>query len=68
MIILLLIAANSFAAGKDAGKAPTKSSKPETTKQVSTKEKENKAPVWPRPYKSSEEISVDSTVPFPTDI
>ncbi len=30
--------------------------------------RKKKGPGWPRPYKPTEEISADSTVPFPTDI
>ena len=70
VIALLLMAASGFAADKDPGKSPLKSPKAETSKEGSSQKsvKEKKTPQWPRPYKSREEISVDSTVPFPTDI
>ena len=70
MVALLLATVVSFAAdqntGKDSGKSPEAGNMKKNTGQDAAKEK--KAPEWPRPYKSSEEISVDSTVPFPTDI
>lgn len=70
MVALLLATAGGFAAdrntGKDSGKSPEAGDVKKNTGQEITKEK--KTLEWPRPYKSSEEISVDSTVPFPTDI
>ena len=70
MVALLLATASGFAAdqntGKDSGKSPEAGDVKKNTGQEITKKK--KTLEWPRPYKSSEEISVDSTVPFPTDI
>jgi len=65
-VALLLATTFSFAADKDAEKTPEAVDVQKSTGQVTVKEK--KTPAWPRPYKSSEEISVDSIVPFPTDI
>ena len=70
ILALLLTTASGFAADKDTGKEPGKGPVPteekKDTGQVSVKEQ--KKPQWPRPYKPTEEISVDSTVPFPNDI
>ena len=65
-VILLLVATLSFAADKEPEKKQKDADVQKSTSQESVKEK--KTPAWPRPYKSTEEISVDSTVPFPTDI
>jgi hypothetical protein len=69
LITLFLATASSFAADKEAGKGlqetPEASTIKKSTRQESMKKK---TPEWPRPYKPTEEISVDSTVPFPTDI
>ena len=69
---LLLISASSVAADKDKDtvKQPLNAPGVEATKEGSRQEihNEKKAPEWPRPYKPSEKISVDSIVPFPTDI
>ena len=69
-IVLLLFTASAFATDKDAGKEPQKSPQAGDVKKSTGQKivKEKKTPEWPRPYKSTEEISVDSTVPFPTDI
>jgi len=42
--------------------------RPETGQHPEAKQRRKKAPSWPRPYKPSEEIRVDSVVPFPVDI
>ena len=70
MIALLLATAGSFAAEKDIDKESEKSSKAATEQKITDQEidKKQKAPQWPRPYKLTEEISVDNSVPFPTDI
>ena len=68
-ILLLLVTVSSFAADKDAGKSPRETPEASTIKKSPRQESvKKKTPEWPRPYKSTEEISVDSTVPFPTDI
>ena len=64
--VLLLATAVGFAADKEPEKNSKDTSVQKSTDQESVKKK--KTPTWPRPYKSTEEISVDSTVPFPTDI
>lgn len=69
IVVLSLLTAAGFAAEKDTGKSSQKSpvaNEPEDTRSKSTKNQ--KTPEWPRPYKSTEKISVDSIVPFPTDI
>ncbi len=70
IVVLLLATAGSFAADQNTRKDSEKSPKAGDVKKNTGQEiaKEKKMPEWPRPYKSSEEISVDSTVPFPTDI
>jgi hypothetical protein len=67
---LLLITASAVALETDTSKQSQKSvPSGEVKKDTGTKVmKEKKSPEWPRPYKSTEEISVDSIVPFPTDI
>ena len=69
-MVLFLLTATGFAAdedrSKDSRETPEIGATKKSTRQES--EKEKKSPEWPRPYKSTEEISVDSTVPFPTDI
>ena len=65
-LVLLLATTVGFAADQE----PEKNAK-ETSVQKSTDQervKKQKTPTWPRPYKLTEEISVDSVVPFPTDI
>ena len=64
--VLLLATTIGFAADQEPEKNAKdtrvqKSAEPETVKK-------QKTPTWPRPYKLTEEISVDSVVPFPTDI
>jgi hypothetical protein len=69
IVVLSLLTAAGFAADKNTGKSSQKSptaSESKETRSKSTKSK--KTPEWPRPYKSTEKISVDSIVPFPTDI
>ncbi len=66
IVALLLITTIGFSADKDAEKKTHDTKVQKSTSQETVKEK--KTPAWPRPYKSTEEISVDSTVPFPTDI
>ena len=69
-LFLLLIVGNGVAAEKQPDKTSVKS--PDTTggqRSSDKKTAEKKEPVqWPRPYKSTEEVSADSMVPFPTDI
>lgn len=70
MAALLLISSSAVAVDKGSGKetpkaAETAEEKKNTSQKVT---QEKKSPEWPRPYKSTEEISVDSIVPFPTDI
>ena len=69
-MLVLLVAGSGMAADKQAAKDSAKS--PATTgtqKSAGQKTAEKKATVqWPRPYKSTEEVSADSMVPFPTDI
>jgi hypothetical protein len=68
-IILILVTAGSFAADKETDKGPRETPEASTIKKSTSQERvKKKTPEWPRPYKSTEEISVDSTVPFPTDI
>ena len=69
-LALSLLAASAVALDRDTSQQVQKSVeagevKKDTEKKVT---KEKKSPEWPRPYKSTEEISVDSIVPFPTDI
>ena len=70
MVALLLFTASGIAADKDASKESQKSLESGDVKKSTGQKivKEKKTPEWPRPYRSTEEISVDSTVPFPTDI
>ena len=70
IVALLLVTASGFAVDQNTSKDSEKSPKAGDLKKNTGQEiaKEKKTPEWPRPYKSSEEISVDSTVPFPTDI
>lgn len=65
-VALLLATTFGLAAEKDAEKKPKDVDVQESIGQETVKEKQT--PAWPRPYKSTEEISVDSIVPFPTDI
>ena len=65
-VALLLVATIGFAADKETVKKPKDVDVQKSTGQEAVKEK--KTPTWPRPYKSTEEISVDSIVPFLTDI
>ena len=64
--VLLLATTVGFAADKEPEENAKDTSVQKSTDQDSVKKK--KAPTWPRPYKSTQEISVDSVVPFPTDI
>lgn len=64
-VVLLLAATVGFTADKDAEQKPTEA---DTQKSASQETAKEKTPTWPRPYKPTEEISVDSIVPFPTDI
>ena len=66
IIVLLLITSIGFSADKDSKKDSQDAGVKKSTGQENVTKK--KTPTWPRPYKSTEEISVDSTVPFPTDI
>ena len=65
-VALLLGTTLGFSADKEPEKKPKAADEHKSSSQEATKEK--KTPTWPRPYKSTEEISVDSIVPFPTDI
>ena len=69
-LALALIATSAVALDKDTSKQTQKSVETGEVKQDADKKiaKAKKSPEWPRPYKSTEEISVDSIVPFPTDI
>ena len=69
-MFLLLVAGNGIAAEKQPDKDSAKSPEiTETQKSTGQKTAEKKDAVqWPRPYKSTEEVSADSVVPFPTDI
>ena len=69
-LALFLITASAVALDRETSQQGQKSVetgevKKDTEKKVT---KEQKTPEWPRPYKSTEEIRVDSIVPFPTDI
>jgi hypothetical protein len=69
-LALFLITASAIALDRDTNKQTQKSAETSEVKQDAEKKvtKVKKSPTWPRPYKSTEEISVDSIVPFPTDI
>jgi len=69
-LALFLITASAVALDKETSKQTQKSAEAGEVKQDAEKKgtKEKKSLTWPRPYKSTEEISVDSIVPFPTDI
>ena len=69
-LALSLIASSAVALDRDTSKQAQKSVEAGEVKKDAEKKvtKEQKSPEWPRPYKSTEEISVDSIVPFPTDI
>ena len=69
-LALFLITASAVALDRNTSQQVQKSVEAgEVKKDVEKKvTKEKKSPEWPRPYKSTEEISVDSIVPFPTDI
>jgi hypothetical protein len=69
-LALFLITASAVALDRDTSKQTQKSIEAGEVKQDAEKKvtKKKKSPEWPRPYKSTEEISVDSIVPFPTDI
>ena len=69
-LALFLITASAVALDRDTSKQVQKSVEAREVKKDAEKKvtKELKSPEWPRPYKSTEEISVDSIVPFPTDI
>ena len=69
-LALFLITASAIALDRDTSKQTQKSAEAGEVKQDAKRKvtKEKKTLAWPRPYKSTEEISVDSIVPFPTDI
>ncbi len=69
-MLLLLIVGNGMAADQQPDKDPAKSPGTSETKKSSGQKAADKkdAVQWPRPYKSTEEVSADSMVPFPTDI
>lgn len=66
IVVLALSATVGFTADKEPAKKPQETTKKELP--VPKPDQVKKSPSWPRPYQSSEEISVDSAVPFPTDI
>lgn len=72
LIILWLFASPALGVPQDSAKRTekdvkrTESPQPEASGQKAG-QKDQKA-VWPRPYRPSEEIKADTTVPFPTDI
>lgn len=66
IVVLTLSVTVGFSAEKEPAKKPEESKKQELPEQRADEKK--KSPSWPRPYQSTEEISVDSSVPFPTDI
>ncbi len=69
VIALLLSTANTFAADKDKeNKTPETLETGSVQKSLKRESTTRTQLSWPRPYKSTEEIRVDSTVPFPTDI
>ena len=70
MVVWLLVSSGSFAADSPATKdVPKKPEAAEVQKGGDEKPgKDKQQPEWPRPYKTSEEISADSVVPFPADI
>ena len=69
-LALFLMTASAVALERDTNKETQKSVETGEVKQEAEKKvtKEKQVLAWPRPYKSTEEISVDSIVPFPTDI
>ena len=68
--LLVLIVGNGMAADKQSEKDSTRSPGTTETKKSSRQKTVDKKDTvqWPRPYKSTEEVSADSMVPFPTDI
>ncbi len=68
----LLICSSGFAADQNSEKQPQgETEAAETRSQKNSKpdeERNTKQSQWPRPYQPREEIRVDVTVPFPTDI
>lgn len=70
ILALSLITSSAVALDRDSKEQSEKSVETgEVKKNVDKKSaKEKSPPKWPRPYKSTEEISADSIVPFPTDI
>ena len=70
-LFLLLVVGNGVAADKQPDKDSSAKSPGTNEAQKGSGQKtvEKKGTVqWPRPYKSTEEVSADSMVPFPTDI
>jgi hypothetical protein len=69
-ILVLLVAGSGMAADKQSEKDSVKSPVTTGTQKSSGQKPAEKKPTvqWPRPYKSTEEVSADSMVPFPTDI
>ena len=69
-ILLLLISGSGMTAekpaAKDSGKSPVAAESKKSPEKKVVDEKNTAQ--WPRPYKSTEEVSADSVVPFPTDI
>jgi hypothetical protein len=70
IMFLLLVVGSVMAADKQSARDSAKPpGTPEVKKDSGQKTVEKKDTVqWPRPYKSTEEVSADSVVPFPTDI
>lgn len=70
ILFLLLASGTGLATDKPPTKKPGKDKTTAETQQEQVEKtiQKKKSVQWPRPYKSTEEISADSTVPFPTDI
>ncbi|PNU20842.1 hypothetical protein C2E25_05510 [Geothermobacter hydrogeniphilus] len=76
LLLLCLMTASFVLAGESGSKPGTRTGtgsekplpRPGNGQQLETKQRQKEVPSWPRPYKPSEEIRVDSVVPFPVDI
>ncbi len=68
----LLCASVLFAGEKrsepDPRRKPATGQTPATEIRKKQPPRQERQPTWPRPYRPSEEIRVDSVVPFPVDI
>jgi len=70
IMFLLLVVGSGMAADKQPDKdsvKPPRTAEIKKNSEQKTVEKQDTVQ-WPRPYKSTEEVSADSVVPFPTDI